>query len=209
MSWSTDGHAQWPGGENEPVTYGISRTGSSACRPASRSGMPDRIARLRWCIEHDCRELKTTLGLDRFEGRSFTGEHRHTPASPLTHWGAPPDAPDPHSPPAVQCPQPAARRAGRLLRGGGRRLGQGGGDLRERRRDAAACGWADRCRTGRQAREAPGGLVILVVSPSTRSFLHARRRGCRSSHLSGWKRLIAEISIEKALDEEPIYCAFM
>ncbi|MFI1188733.1 hypothetical protein [Streptomyces californicus] len=70
-------------------------------------------------------------------------------------------------------------------------------------------GWADRCRTGTQAREAPGGLVIVVVNLSSRSFLHARRRGCRSSYPSGWKRLIAEISIEKALDEEPIYCAFM
>jgi hypothetical protein len=28
-------------------------------------------------IEHDYRELKTGLGLDHFEGRSFPGWHRH------------------------------------------------------------------------------------------------------------------------------------
>ncbi|MFJ2272237.1 hypothetical protein ACIOHO_39265, partial [Streptomyces sp. NPDC087849] len=30
---------------------------------------------------------------------------------------------------------------------------------------------------------------ILVVNPSTRSFLHARRRGHPSNHPSGWNRL--------------------
>ena len=30
-----------------------------------------------WRTEHDCRELKTGLGIDHFEGRSFTGWHRH------------------------------------------------------------------------------------------------------------------------------------
>jgi SRSO17 transposase len=32
-----------------------------------------RLAKIRWRIEHDHRELKTGLGLDHFEGRSFTG----------------------------------------------------------------------------------------------------------------------------------------
>jgi SRSO17 transposase len=36
-----------------------------------------RLAKIRWRIEHDYRELKTGLGLDHFEGRSFTGWHRH------------------------------------------------------------------------------------------------------------------------------------
>ena len=40
-----------------------------------------RLAKIRWRVEHDYRELKTGLGLDHFEGRSFTGWHRHvTPA---------------------------------------------------------------------------------------------------------------------------------
>ena len=36
-----------------------------------------RLAKIRWRIEHDYRELKTGLGLGHFEGRSFTGWHRH------------------------------------------------------------------------------------------------------------------------------------
>ena len=36
-----------------------------------------RLAKIRWRIEHDYRELKTGLGLDHFEGRSYLGWHRH------------------------------------------------------------------------------------------------------------------------------------
>jgi SRSO17 transposase len=36
-----------------------------------------QLAKARWRIEHDYRELKTGLGLDHFEGRSFNGWHRH------------------------------------------------------------------------------------------------------------------------------------
>ncbi|WP_436735888.1 transposase [Streptomyces sp. BBFR102] len=36
-----------------------------------------RLAPPRWRIEHGDRERKTTLGLDHFEGRPFTGRHRH------------------------------------------------------------------------------------------------------------------------------------
>ena len=36
-----------------------------------------RLAKIRWRVEHDYRELKTGLGLDHFEGRSLTGWHRH------------------------------------------------------------------------------------------------------------------------------------
>ena len=36
-----------------------------------------RLAKIRWRIEHDYRELKTGLGLDHFEGRSWVGWHRH------------------------------------------------------------------------------------------------------------------------------------
>ena len=32
---------------------------------------------MRWRLECDYRELKTGLGLDHFEGRSFNGFHRH------------------------------------------------------------------------------------------------------------------------------------
>jgi len=42
-----------------------------------------RLAKLRWRIEHDYRELKHGLGLDHFEGRSWRGwQHHVTPSSP-------------------------------------------------------------------------------------------------------------------------------
>jgi SRSO17 transposase len=34
-----------------------------------------RLAKIRWRIEHDYRELKTALGLDHFEGRTYSGWH--------------------------------------------------------------------------------------------------------------------------------------
>ena len=36
-----------------------------------------RLGKIRWRIEHDYRELKTGLGLDHFEGRTYPGWHRH------------------------------------------------------------------------------------------------------------------------------------
>ncbi len=42
-----------------------------------------RIAKIRWRIEHDYRELKDGLGLDHFEGRNFAGWHRHTTLASL------------------------------------------------------------------------------------------------------------------------------
>jgi SRSO17 transposase len=36
-----------------------------------------RLAHQRWAIEQQYQELKTELGLDHFEGRSFAGWHRH------------------------------------------------------------------------------------------------------------------------------------
>jgi hypothetical protein len=65
---------------DRPVARRRERTGQElGLRPAADIPARDlvRLAKLRWRIEHDYRELKTTLGLDRFEGRSFTGRHRH------------------------------------------------------------------------------------------------------------------------------------
>ena len=36
-----------------------------------------RLAKIRWRIEHDYRELKHGLGMHHFEGRSYAGWHRH------------------------------------------------------------------------------------------------------------------------------------
>jgi SRSO17 transposase len=42
-----------------------------------------RLAKIRWRIEHDYRELKHGLGLDHFEGRSSAGWHRHVTLAAL------------------------------------------------------------------------------------------------------------------------------
>ena len=64
--------AQWPPDADEPVKYWLSNMDA-------RSSLKTlvRLAKLRWRVEHDYRELKTGLGIDHFEGRSYTGWHRH------------------------------------------------------------------------------------------------------------------------------------
>lgn len=64
--------AEWPTDAPEPVKYWLSTM-------PSRTPLKTlvRLAKIRWRIEHDYRELKHGLGLDHFEGRSFTGWHRH------------------------------------------------------------------------------------------------------------------------------------
>ncbi len=44
-----------------------------------------RLAKIRWRIEHDYRELKTGLGLDHFEGRSWLGWHHHATLVTAAH----------------------------------------------------------------------------------------------------------------------------
>jgi SRSO17 transposase len=64
--------AEWRPQADEPTDYWLSDL------PADTSIEElVRLAKIRWRIEHDYRELKHGLGLDHFEGRSFTGWHRH------------------------------------------------------------------------------------------------------------------------------------
>ncbi|MFE9636084.1 transposase, partial [Streptomyces sp. NPDC006463] len=77
LSWLI---AQWPEGEAEPTKYWISNLPADI--PAKDLV---RLAKSRWRIEHDYRELKTALGLDHFEGRSFTGWHRHVTLVTAAH----------------------------------------------------------------------------------------------------------------------------
>jgi SRSO17 transposase len=44
-----------------------------------------RLARLRWTIELDYRQLKGELGLDHYEGRSYLGFHHHTALVTCAH----------------------------------------------------------------------------------------------------------------------------
>lgn len=63
---------EWPGGAEVPQDYWLSNL------PADTE--PERLARLarlRWTIELDYRQLKGELGLDHYEGRSYAGFHHH------------------------------------------------------------------------------------------------------------------------------------
>jgi len=64
--------AEWPPDADEPVKYWLSNLD-----PRTSLKTLVRLAKLRWRVEHDYRELKTGLGIDHFEGRSFVGWHRH------------------------------------------------------------------------------------------------------------------------------------
>jgi SRSO17 transposase len=64
--------AEWPPEAEEPTDYWLSNL-----PPDIPIAELVRLAKIRWRIEHDYRELKTGLGLDHFEGRSFAGWHRH------------------------------------------------------------------------------------------------------------------------------------
>lgn len=70
--------AEWPPDKPEPVKYWLSTL--PARTPLTTMV---RLAKIRWRIEHDYRELKTGLGVDHFEGRSFLGWHRHVTLSVL------------------------------------------------------------------------------------------------------------------------------
>ena len=63
---------QWPPEQAEPSDYWLSDLPADTSLP----GLV-QLAKSRWRIEHDYLELKTGLGLDHFEGRSWIGWHRH------------------------------------------------------------------------------------------------------------------------------------
>jgi SRSO17 transposase len=63
---------EWPTGAPAPTDYWL-----STLPPHTPLKTLVRLAKIRWRIEHDYRELKQGLGLDHFEGRSWTGWHRH------------------------------------------------------------------------------------------------------------------------------------
>jgi SRSO17 transposase len=72
--------AEWPDGEPEPVKYWL------ASLPAE-VGLQRLVglAKLRWRVEHDYRELKDALGLDHFEGRSWPGWQHHVTLVSVAH----------------------------------------------------------------------------------------------------------------------------
>lgn len=72
--------AEWPSDADAPTDYWLSSL------PADTDLKTlVRLAKLRWRIEHDYRELKHALGLDHFEGRSYRGWHHHVTCVSVAH----------------------------------------------------------------------------------------------------------------------------
>ena len=63
---------EWPDGKKAPSDYWLSNLPADTHRERLT-----RLARLRWTIELDYRQLKGELGLDHYEGRSYAGFHHH------------------------------------------------------------------------------------------------------------------------------------
>jgi SRSO17 transposase len=71
---------EWPADEPEPVKYYL-------CDLPKNTSLRRlvTITRGRWRIEQDYQQLKEELGLDHFEGRSWTGWHHHVTLVMLAH----------------------------------------------------------------------------------------------------------------------------
>lgn len=71
---------EWPEDKDEPVKYWLSNL------PAETPIVTlVRLAKLRWRVEHDYRELKQRLGLNHYEGCTITSKLRNHRARVLTY----------------------------------------------------------------------------------------------------------------------------
>ncbi|WP_030722220.1 IS701 family transposase [Streptomyces sp. NRRL F-2580] len=72
--------AEWPADQAEPVQFWL-------CDLPADTPLTTlvRLAKLRWRIEHDYREMKQALGLAHFEGRTFNGWHHHVTLVSVAH----------------------------------------------------------------------------------------------------------------------------
>ena len=71
---------EWADDAEAPCDYWLSNLGED--EPLERLA---RLARLRWTVELDYRQLKGELGLDHYEGRSYRGFHHHTALVTCAH----------------------------------------------------------------------------------------------------------------------------
>lgn len=72
--------AEWPEDAEAPTDYWFSNLPADT-EPEQLA----RLARMRWKIELDYRQLKGELGLDHYEGRSYLGWHHHTALVTAAH----------------------------------------------------------------------------------------------------------------------------
>lgn len=71
---------EWPSTEDGPSKFFLSSLPSTT---VIRDLV--RIAKLRWRIERDYQEMKSELGLDHFEGRTWSGFHHHAALCSAAH----------------------------------------------------------------------------------------------------------------------------
>jgi len=72
--------AEWPEDHDEPTDYWISNLPADT-KPERLT----RLARMRWKMELDYKQLKGELGLDHYEGRSWLGWYHHTALVTAAH----------------------------------------------------------------------------------------------------------------------------
>jgi SRSO17 transposase len=72
--------AEWPQGKPEPTKYWLANLPETTPLVELVA-----LARLRWRVEQDDRELKGALWLDHVEGRGFGGWHRHVTLVSVAH----------------------------------------------------------------------------------------------------------------------------
>jgi len=72
--------AEWPEDQEQPSDYWIANL--PAGTPLEQLA---RLARMRWKIELDYKQLKGELGLDHYEGRSYLGWYHHTALVTTAH----------------------------------------------------------------------------------------------------------------------------
>ena len=87
--WKTGAHtepheewliAEWPDDREAPTDYWLSNLPADT-EPEQLA----RLARMRWSIELDYKQLKGELGLDHYEGRSWLGWYHHTALVTAAH----------------------------------------------------------------------------------------------------------------------------
>lgn len=72
--------AEWPKGEKAPTRFWLSSL------PADTSQQTlVRLAKLRWRVERDYQEMKSEVGLDHYEGRTWLGFRHHVTLAGVAH----------------------------------------------------------------------------------------------------------------------------
>lgn len=74
---------EWPPDKDAPTDYWLAHLSETKTTPTLKRLVA--LARERWRVEQDYRELKEELGLDHFEGRSWRGWHHHVSLTCLAH----------------------------------------------------------------------------------------------------------------------------